>query len=69
MASPHVAGIATLVRAYNPDYTYADTIAAIKNGGEAIPALNSNTTTGKAANAMGALSYLAAPTNLVATIQ
>lgn len=69
MASPHVAGIATLVRAYNPDYTYADTIAAIRNGGEAISALSGNTTTGNAANAMGAMAYLGAPTAPVATIE
>jgi thermitase len=69
MASPHVAGIAALVRAYNPDYTYRDTVAALKNGGEARSLLAGKTTSGKAANAMGSLSYINPPTGLTAIVQ
>ena len=67
MASPHVAGIAALVRAYNPQYTYLDTVNAILEGGEATPALTATTTTGKAANAMGSLAFISTPTGVSAT--
>jgi hypothetical protein len=69
MASPHVAGIATMVRAYNPNYTYRDTVAALKNGGEALSLLAGKTTSGKAANAMGSLSYINPPTGVTAIVQ
>ena len=68
MASPHVAGLAAMLRAYNPNYTYADVIAAIKNGGEAVPSMANVTTSGRAANAMGALSHIQPPTNVSATV-
>ena len=69
MASPHVAGIAALVRAYNPDFTYADTVAALKGGGETVGSLAGITTTGKAANAMGSLSYINRPTGVTAVVE
>ena len=70
MASPHVAGIATMVRAFNPDYTYAQTVEAIKYGGEVIVAdLSAKTTTGQASNAMGAIAYITEPTGLAAVVQ
>jgi subtilisin family serine protease len=69
MATPHVTGIAALVRAYNPDYTYADTVAAIKQGGENVKALATRTSTGKAANAMGSLSYINPPTGVAVGLQ
>lgn len=68
MASPQVAGIAAMVRAFNPNYTYAHTVAAIKNGGESVAALSGITTTGRSANAMGALSYISEPTGVVASV-
>jgi len=58
MASPEVAGLAAMLRAYNPQYTYADTVNAIKNGGRSIPALAGKTTTGKAVNVMSSLAYI-----------
>ncbi|GMR21137.1 MAG: S8 family serine peptidase [Gammaproteobacteria bacterium] len=67
MASPHVAGIAALVRAYNPLYNYLDTVNAILGGGEAISVLATTTTTGMAANAMGALAFINVPTGVSAT--
>ena len=69
MASPHVAGIATMVRAFNPNYSYTQTVEAIKNGGEIIAALSGITTTGQAANAMGALAYITQPSGVVAIVQ
>ena len=69
MATPHVAGIAAMVRAYNPNYTYADTVAAIKQGGEYLGALAGITTTSNAANAMGALSYINPPTGVTAVVE
>lgn len=69
MATSEVAGIAALVRARNPLYTYADTAAAIKNGGDSIPALSGITTTGKAVNALGSLTYINPPTGITVTVQ
>lgn len=69
MATPHVSGIAALVRAYNPDYTYADTVAAIKQGGEYLGVLDGKTTTSNAANAMGALSHINPPTGVTAVVE
>lgn len=69
MAAPHVAGIAAMVRAYNPGYTYIETVNAIKYGGEDVVALASITSTGKAANAMGSLAYINTPTGVTAAVQ
>jgi subtilisin family serine protease len=69
MASPHVAGIATMVRAFNPNYSYTQTVEAIKEGGEVVSSLSGITTTGKAANAMGALAHITQPTGLAANVQ
>ena len=69
MATPHVAGIATIMRAFNPNYTYTQTVEAIKNGGEAVAGLAGITTIGRAANAMGAVAYITEPTGLVSVVQ
>lgn len=69
MATPHVAGIAALIRAYNPDYTWRETVAAITNGGEPVNSLAGKTASGRAANAMGAISYISVPTGLTAGAQ
>lgn len=58
MASPHVAGIATMVRARNPNFTYSDTVQAILTGGTAAAAFTTTTVSGKVANAYGALKYI-----------
>jgi subtilisin family serine protease len=64
MATPEVAGVAALVWAHNPLYTYADVASAIKNGGVAAASLSGKTTTGKSVDAMGALSYIHQPTGV-----
>lgn len=69
MASPHVAGIATMIRAFNPSYTSAQTVEAIKNGGETVAALSGKSTTSKAVNAMGSLAYITQPTGVAAVVQ
>ncbi|MEX2165146.1 MAG: S8 family serine peptidase [Sulfuricaulis sp.] len=69
MATPHVAGLAALVWAYNPSYTYTQVVNAIKNGGEMVTALSGKTTTGKAVNAMGSLAYINQPIGLSVSVQ
>ncbi len=68
MASPHVAGLAALVRAFNPDYDYADTVAAISQGGESAPALAGITSTGRSVNAMGSLAHITTPQGVSAVV-
>lgn len=69
MATPEVAGLAALVWAHNPLYLYTDVANAIKNGGRSIAALSGKSTTGKAVDAMGALSYINPPTGIAVVVQ
>lgn len=64
MATPHVAGLATLLRSFNPKFTYSDTIKAIIAGGTVTSSLQNITKYGKAANGNGAIRNLEAPTDL-----
>ncbi|MEI1277511.1 S8 family serine peptidase [Leptospira venezuelensis] len=64
MATPHVTGLAALLRSYNPKFTYKDTITAIIAGGTTVSNLQSITKSGKAANANGAMRNLEAPVDL-----
>ena len=68
MATPHVSGVAATIWAYNPSYTYADVISAIKNGGRSVAVLAGKTTSGKAVDAMGALSYINPPTGVTGVL-
>jgi len=68
MATPEVAGLATMLRAYNPQYTYADVVNAIKKGGRSAASLSGKTTTGKAIDVMSSLSYINPPTGLMAIV-
>ena len=68
MATPHVSGLAAMLMAYNPNYSYTEIIESIKNGGDIVSALNGKTTTSKAVNAMGSLSYISPPKG-VATVK
>ena len=69
MATPEVAGLATMLRAYNQQYTYSDAINAIKMGGRATASLAGKTTTGNAIDVMSSLAYINPPTGLTATVQ
>ena len=69
MASPEVAGLATMLRAYNPQYPYADVVNAIEQGGRAVATLAGKTTTGKAIDVMSSLAYINPPTGLTATVK
>jgi subtilisin family serine protease len=69
MASPHVAGVVTMLRAFNPRYNYADVVEAVKAGGRTVPALVGKTITGKALDAIGTISYLQPITGVTATVQ
>ncbi|MBC7538185.1 MAG: S8 family serine peptidase [Bacteriovorax sp.] len=62
MASPHVAGLAAMIFAYNPNYTYADVANSIKGGGIPTASLSGKTTTGNAVNAMNSLAFINPPT-------
>jgi subtilisin family serine protease len=64
MAAPHVAGLAAMIMAYQPSYTALNVVESLKNGGEAISSLTLTTTTGKAVNAVGSLSYIKAPASV-----
>ena len=68
MATPAVAGLAAMVRAFNPGFTFADTVGAILGGGRLAGALAGKTTTGMAVDAMGSLAFINPPTGLVATV-
>ena len=68
MAAPHAAGLATLLKAYNPEYTYADIIRSIKEGGDTEPDLAGSTTTGKAINSWGSLCYIQNPAGITAVV-
>lgn len=68
MATPHVAGIAAMLFAYQTNYTLSDVIQAIKYGGTFTTALSGRTTTARAVSAFGSLSYINAPTGVAATV-
>lgn len=69
MATPAVAGLATMLRAYNPSFTYTDVVNSIKNSGKLLSSLAWKATTEKAVDAMSALAYINKPTGLAATVQ
>jgi subtilisin family serine protease len=69
MAAPHVAGLTAMVMAFNPSYTMSDVIQSVKNGGTAAASLSGKTSTGKAVNALGSLSYIATPTGVSAVMK
>ncbi len=64
MAAPHVTGLAAMIMAYNPKYSYLDVVESIKNGGESVTSLKGRTLTGKAVNAWGSLRYIQPVTGL-----
>lgn len=69
MATPFVAGIAALVRAYQPAFTAADVVGALKGGGRYVPSLDGKTTSKNAVQASGALRYVNPPRGLTYSVQ
>ena len=69
MAAPGAAGLAAMLRAYNPQYTFTDAVNAVTKGGRATASLADKTATGKAIDAMSSLAYINPPTGLTATVQ
>lgn len=69
MASPHVAGLAAMIKAYNPNYDYLDILESIKEGGDSVSSLDGTTSTGKAVDAYGSLKYIQAPTGLSVSVK
>jgi subtilisin family serine protease len=61
VSAAHVTGLAAMLFAFNPDYTYTDVAQSIYAGARRVAALKSVTRTGCAADAEGALEYLSAP--------
>jgi subtilisin family serine protease len=64
MATPHVAGLAAMLMAFQPAYTYADVIDSLMNGGTVVPGLAGKTISGTVVNAMGSLQSVRAPQNV-----
>jgi subtilisin family serine protease len=69
MATPHVAGLAAMLRAYNPLFTWQDVVSAISAGGRDVADLVGKTKTGKAIDLMGSLAHIQPPTGLTYTVQ
>ncbi|XDD48562.1 S8 family serine peptidase [Leptospira sp. WS39.C2] len=69
MATPNVAGVAALIRSYNPSFTYQEVITKLIEGGVAETALSGTTQYGKAVNANNSLKHLKQVTGVTAVLQ
>jgi thermitase len=69
MASPYAAGVAALLRAYNPNFTYQDTLNKMIEGGTPETALTNTTRYGKAVNANHSMKSLNQITGVTAELQ
>lgn len=69
MATPNVAGVAALIRSYNPSFTYQDVITKLIEGGVTETALTGTTQYGKAINANNSLKHLKQVTGVTAVLQ
>ncbi len=58
MATPYAAGVAALVWAHNPRYTYTHVKNALTKGGRPLSVLTGLTSSGMAIDALGALTYI-----------
>lgn len=61
MATPYVAGLAALVKAAHPEYTWRELKSAVLNSGDRVSAFGSKMLTGRRINAAAALSVVAEP--------
>jgi thermitase len=69
MAAPHVAGLAALIKSYNPNFTTSEIREAILKSGTKISSLKSYFREGSVANAADALKYLPKPAAPAVAIQ
>jgi subtilisin family serine protease len=67
MAAPNVTGIAALLFAYNPEFTYTDVKNSIVNSGVSQTSLSGKTASGRSVDAWRAMYYINKPTGLTAT--
>jgi subtilisin family serine protease len=63
MASPHVAGVAALVRAVDPGATPSQVVEALRNGARPLPSMAGLTVTGGVVDAVGAMDAALATPN------
>ena len=70
MATPYAAGLAALVWANNPSYTYKDVKNAIMFGGTPVASMSGKSVSGNVINAPGALAtyVISSPTGLAAVV-
>jgi thermitase len=71
MAAPHVAGLAGLIKGFNPDYTWQDIRDSIYGGADVQDSVNTPDLTGKisggkVADAYGSIKFIKAPTGVTA---
>ncbi|MEI6092171.1 MAG: S8 family serine peptidase [bacterium] len=69
MATPYVTGLAAMLMAYNPSYTYAEVKNSILNGGRSVSSLSQKTVSGNSIDAWGSLTYINTPTGVTASVQ
>ncbi|TGM77760.1 peptidase S8 [Leptospira mtsangambouensis] len=69
MATPNTAGVAALIRSYNPSFTYQDVITKLIEGGVTETALTGTTQYGKAINANASIKHLKQVTGVTAVLQ
>jgi subtilisin family serine protease len=69
MASAEVAGLAAMLRAYNPRFTFADVVNAIRKGGRAAASLAGKTVSGNSIDVMSSLAFINPPAGLTAAVQ
>ncbi|MBI1860412.1 MAG: S8 family serine peptidase [Deltaproteobacteria bacterium] len=67
MATPHAAGVAAMIFAFNPSFGFSDVAQSLVSGGVPAPALSGKSISGNALSAIGSLSYIQPPTGLSAT--
>lgn len=68
MATPNAAGVAALIRSYNPLFTYADVIQKLIDGGTIATSLSSNTKYGKSINANDSMKHINQVTGVSAIV-
>lgn len=68
MATPNAAGVAALIRSYNPLFTYAEVIQKLIDGGTIATSLSSNTKYGKSINANDSMKHINQVTGVSAIV-